>query len=296
MVFLFYSPYFGGFFVKSRLGIKDSIVNPEQEVTIAIIDTGFRLSQFQNKKIYSPYNSNDQSSSVFEIPSYSKGAFKTSEHGSSMMEIFIGEYGILKNSKVIPIQLYSYLDLPDALSYAVKRGAELISISLSFAKMISPIQEKAKNSLLEASKYALILMAAGNDGVPMEDTPYGRSVLKMALESEGRIWLVGSTKFTILGELRSNFSNWPKTKTGEKVFFFAPGERIVFGSILQKIFQEGISGTSVATPIAAAAIILFAINKKISIFEAVKIIKQKERKNAWPFPWEFNLKNILFLS
>lgn len=266
------SNFLSGFFLNKRLGVEKP---SNREFTIAIIDVGFDLQQFRGSKLLTPFNAHDYSSIVTEIGQYDKqGILSFSNHGGSMLEIFIGPYGFLRNSKIIPIQIFSYMDLPNALNHAIDRGAEIISISLAFAPKQAPLPRVAFDALLNASRFMPIFIAAGNESLILENSNYGRSIIQLAQLSDSRIWLIGASRFSLFGEVRAPFSNYCLSENGKKIFFYAPGEGIVMGDVLQKFLSAGISGTSIATPLAVARILLFADKFNISIDEAILSIKK----------------------
>ena len=254
------------FFIEERAKLS----SVKEEYKIAVIDSGFEISDFDSERISMPFNAYESSNKIDEIPEWKGRTTHKSGHGNSMLKIFIGENGYLLNGKIIPIQVYSYKELPKALNHAIKNGAQAISISLSFNDLNKSIQGVAQESLLNASKKALIFIAAGNDGLNLNSFYYGKSMIKLAQKSNGRIFLIGASYLSIKGEEKADFSNFIFPGEFNSFYFEAPGQNILLGSLKEKLRKQGINGTSIATPIALMATISLAEQKQISLYKAAK--------------------------
>lgn len=240
----------GNYFLYNRINIKGIGKN---EYIIAIIDVSFDLNILKHPNIIKPFNAHTNNSNLTQEITLIDKRLKNNIHGSSIINIFIGKNGLLPKAKIIPIQIYSYHDLEDALDYAIKNKAQIINISLSFTSEDKPLPFIAKNALLKASKHTKIFIAAGNEGKALESTNYGNSMIKLANESNGKIFLVAATEFHIFGERKTNFTNYAITPYGKQVLLFAPGSKIKLDNYLHEIvMNNSISGTSIATPIMIA--------------------------------------------
>lgn len=254
-----------GYFLKTRIKANHEIKNIYR---IAIIDVAFDLSQFNKKQIIYPYNAENKTRAIEKIPMFDySGNLKFNNHGTSIIDLFIGKNGLLKNAEIIPIQISDPLKLEEALAYAISQKADVVSISLSFAPNYKPLPFKLKNALLNTSEQTPILIAAGNEGVLLEETAYGKSMISLVKQSNNKIYLVGSLSLTLFGETISSFSNRTKEKN---IMLYAPGENICLKNWLRQIFSIGISGTSIATPLLIIKIIYLAEKQKISISQALK--------------------------
>lgn len=241
-----------GYFVKKRLGIQEACT---KKIRVAIIDNSFDLSQLPKENIISPLNVSRNNADLAQIPTFDNyGNVQFSNHGTSIVNLFIGKHGLLKNAQIIPIQITSAADLEKALTHATWHKAQIISISLSFAQNYAPLPLIAKLNLLKASEDASILIAAGNDSLALEDFIYGKSMINLAQQSKGRIWLIGATKFTLMGEQRAEFSNYARAE-GKRYMLWAPGQNITLDEPIKQMFTQGISGTSIATPLMAIKMI-----------------------------------------
>jgi|LADL02.1.fsa_nt_gi hypothetical protein len=283
LLIIFGSDIYSGYAAKKRIQATNTEI---KEIRIAIIDTSFDISVFDINNIENPLNVQDNTNALIRLPRFDySGSLEFSDHGTSIMNLFIGKYGLLKNAVIIPIQLTSSDNLPRALEYAVNQGANIITISLSFGKSYNSFPFLSKIAMLEASKNVPILIAAGNDGVCLEKTIYGQSLILLAKQSNQRIWIVGATKLKIidehiklLQETITNFSNYPISIDGKSVFLWAPGQNIVLGPLWKQIFATGVSGTSIATPMAAIQAIFYSHHRNISIEQALIELNKIQQK------------------
>lgn len=180
-------------------------------------------------------------------------------------------HGVCRNAELVPIQLTN-VDEPtfpmtaviDGVLYAARNGAEVINLSLGgifpfaeeFKSLSKNQQEEALFEMIEFTKderrfwshlYGVlesqgvaVVVAAGNDGMPIEWDPMHSSRFPVYV-----------TAFNKGGTL-SSFSNYVSGKVDSLTVVCAPGESIqsfVHGGRL-----ESKSGTSMAAPIVAGAI------------------------------------------
>lgn len=240
----------GNNFLYKRINIKGIA---KKEYVIGIIDVSFDLKDLANPNIMKPFNAHTQNANLTQEIEFINQKLKNNIHGTNIINIFIGKNGLVPHAKIIPIQIYSYHDLPNAIEYAIKNKVQIINISLSFASLEKPIPFIAKDALLKGAKYMKIFIAAGNEGKPLESTIYGNSAIKLANESNGQIFLVAATQFTLIGEKKTSFTNYAITPYGKQVLLFAPGSKInLNNSVKGYLTQESVSGTSIATPIMIA--------------------------------------------
>jgi len=270
------SDIYSGYFVKKRIEAE-----PELGLTkrIAVIDTSFNIKKFPKENLIRPLNVETKNSEITEVPNFDySGQIVYSHHGTQIINLFIGKHGLLPRAMIIPIQITSADDLEMALEHAKRCQADIITISLGFAPLHKAFPTRAKFALLETAKKIPILIAAGNESVALENTTYGQSMVQMAATSHGMIWLIGATKLSFLQAIHSkfiaeavaNFSNYPITSAGKSVTIWAPGVNIILGSIFNQIFTPGISGTSIATPLAAIKAIYSANRTNSTLSMALK--------------------------
>lgn len=262
---------FSGYFIKNRLNITKEC---NTIYRIAIIDTAFDIAQFSETNIISPYNVTEHSVNISKIPKFDySNNVRYENHGTSIVDLFVGKYGLLKNAQIIPIQVMNSIDLPEALMHAVRNHAQVISISLAFDRSDRSLPFEAKRALLDACRYCPILIAAGNDGMPLEGTLYGRSMLTLAAESNGKIFLVAANKWTLLGQQRAAFTNYAANYWNKRFVLEAPGQNIALGKWFTRLFTIGLSGTSIATPLMVIQTLYYADKFGISIAQA--LLKQQ---------------------
>lgn len=271
IVSLFFSNIFSSIVLKNSLGIS----NINQNIyRIAIIDTAFDLSKFArhqlNNQIITPMDIENNTPNIQKSPIFDyNNQIKFNNHGTDIMNLFIGPHGLLPNAQIIPIQIKDPMMLPKALEYAINHGAQIINISLSFAQNNVRLNFMQYNALLAASKYIPIFIAAGNDGLPLESHQYGQSMLQLAKESNGRIFLVAATKYNafdnVFGffkkynakknylkkkDMLADFSNYAKLEQNQQYVLYVPGQNVSLNPWHNNFFNQGMSGTSIAAPIA----------------------------------------------
>lgn len=137
-------------------------------------------------------------------------------------------------------------DVANAIFYAVNNGAKVIN--MSFGKAFSPFKSRVDEAVRYAeSKGVLLVHAAGNDNknIDVKDN------FPNAVYSNGRVcstWLeIGASGQEEAG-LKAEFSNFGR----KKVDVFAPGVNIY--STVPGQSYEGMSGTSMASPVTAGVV------------------------------------------
>ena len=168
----------------------------------------------------------------------------------------LGMKGIAENVRIMAVRAVPNgderdKDIANAIRYAVDNGAKVIN--MSFGKSFSPEKKWVDEAVRYAeSKGVLLIHAAGNDGknIDTEDNFPNRKFLD---NKEPSNWLeVGALSWKSGDETVANFSNYGK----KTVDLFAPGVDIYSTTPDQK--YEGMSGTSMAAPVASgvAALLL----------------------------------------
>ena len=160
----------------------------------------------------------------------------------------IGMDGIVDNVKIMFIRAVPGGDEHDkdvalAIRYAVNNGAKIIN--MSFGKPVSPYKQFVDDAVkYAATKGVLLVHAAGNDGVNIDEEPFYPNPIFIDSSKATNFLTVGASGDYSTGGMVASFSNY-----GKLVDIFAPGEYIystTFGN-----GYEPFDGTSMASPVAA---------------------------------------------
>ena len=165
-------------------------------------------------------------------------------------------------------------DVANSIRYAVDNGAKILN--MSFGKSHSPEKELVWDAMKYAqSKGALLIKAAGNDGVDIDtDVHYptnfdekGNKVI------ESLITVGASTPDSAV--LKASFSNYGK----KSVDVFAPGTEIL-STVPHDEFKEE-QGTSMASPIVAGvAALVWSHYPKLTALQVKEIILNSVNKDS----------------
>lgn len=163
----------------------------------------------------------------------------------------LGGDGVAANVKLMSLRAVPNGDEYDkdialSIRYAVDNGAQIIN--MSFGKAYSPNQKEVYEAMRYAEeKGVLLIHAAGNDGVNLDENPNFPAVKYEFQETENTMLLTigASTRYLKKGELAASFSNYGK----ESVDIFAPGFEI-YNTVPENEYQK-LQGTSMAAPMVA---------------------------------------------
>jgi len=220
--------------------------NYGEGITVAVIDTGLDLNHpaFEGRLAPSyqwrDLVDNDQYPQD-EIASGANGVMYG--HGTAAAGLIAQ---VAPKAKILPIRVLdaegrgTVLDLAIGLYYAIIYGADVINISVGTDSADGILQSFITYA---ASRYAHVVVAAGNAGRPSLDYP---AAFANFGSNEGQLISVGSVDSN--GN-RSGFSNY-----GAALEFLAPGEG-VFSSYPDNRVGY-FSGTSFASPIVAGMVAL----------------------------------------
>ena len=201
------------------------------------------------------------------------------KHGTHVSGIIAGERnneigidGVAKNVEIMVLRAVPDGDEYDkdialAFRYAADNGAKVINTS--FGKYYSTHPEWVREAIeYAASKDVLIVNAAGNEGLNLDETEvYPNDQTKTGAEYVDNVLTVGALNFKYGSELVANFSNYGKTN----VDVFAPGVKI--WSTVQKDGYEYLQGTSMAAPaVAGVAAVIRSMYPNLTAQQVKKVI------------------------
>lgn len=185
----------------------------------------------------------------------------------------IGMNGVAQNVEIMVVRAVpdgdEYdKDIANAIRYAVDNGAKVINTS--FGKYYSTHPEWVVDAIKYAAKKdVLIVNAAGNDGLNLDDTiVYPNDQTKTDAEISDTFLTVGALNYKYGGDLVANFSNYGKSN----VDVFGPGVKIWATTPLNT--YEYLQGTSMAAPnVAGVAAMLRSYYPKLSAAQVKQILK-----------------------
>lgn len=160
----------------------------------------------------------------------------------------VGGVGIAYKSKIMPIKaggsdgtLYSS-DIAKGIEYAYKNGADVINMSFGSSAHSALIE----NALQDAFNSCVLVVAAGNDGIPTADCPLGGQNMYPASYS----YVIGVMAYDEANSFAS-FSNWDyKPNANAEYEVVAPGVSVY--STLPNGRYASWNGTSMAAPMVSA--------------------------------------------
>lgn len=259
----------------------------DPEIKVAVLDDGFDLKhpELENKYL-EEWNVFDYNNKVSARP-------KLQFHGTHVAGTIVGEAsnnygisGVAPKCSFIPVQISNETgvittsSILDGIFYALKNDAKIINLSLGFslgnkaqALTISEQKNIIKNKFLDEEKLwkevfqivadegAIVIQAAGNDGILADVDPMKRS--------ENTIIVGASDK----KNKRTKFSNY-----GDKVDIYAPGEEIY--SSLPDDNMGYLNGTSMSAPIISGCVALYlSRNKDTKTDEIFKLFSDHSENN-----------------
>ena len=233
---------------------------------IAVIDQGFDANHtlLSNNMSKLRYNGDFNSLDVSEMGMWKDGEFVMTSHGTHVSGIIAGmdsKIGVAPEAKIIPIKMGMMggdQAIVKVLDMARKTPADVVNISMqlsSSGRHLNPNVKEALINLANAGK--IIVIAAGNSGIPMNYSAYTNDLMHLAHDPEmqGRMIVVGATTYKDLTESLAGFSNFPSrnfSRFNVSYFITAPGDQItstVFGNK-----TDTMSGTSMATPMVSGSL------------------------------------------
>ncbi len=202
-------------------------------------------------------------------------------HGTSVAGVIaaerdngIGSRGVANNVEIMSIRAVPNGDEYDkdialAIRYAVDNGARIINCS--FGKSFSPNAEWVYDAIkYAASKDVLIVHAAGNDGLNLDDPDnpnYPNDQVNNGPEIADNVITVGALNPEYGSEMVASFSNYGKIN----VDIFAPGKDIYSPRTNNK--YDYIMGTSFAAPaVSGIAALIRSYYPKLKASQVKKII------------------------
>jgi len=279
---------------ENHVGILMQMLSMEDSISIVMNMINQGLDHYQNKLKYhlnlefdgrepvgdNPYDIND-------VP-YGNGnpmiLVKEESHGTHVAGIIaanrnneIGVRGVANNVRIMSIRAVPDGDEYDkdialGIRYAVDNGARIINAS--FGKSFSPNSEWVYEAIrYAAEKDVLIVHAAGNDGIDLDDPENPNfpndHMLAGVAEISDNVLTVGALTSNFGQGLVAPFSNYGR----QNVDIFAPGAQIY--STMPENEYEFQSGTSMAAPaVAGLAALIRSHYPKLTATQVKRIIMQ----------------------
>ena len=279
---------------ENHLGILMQMLSMEDSIStvMKMIDQG--LDHYQNKLKYhlnlefngrevvgdNPYDIDDQP--------YGNGnpmiLVKEESHGTHVAGIIaanrtneLGVRGVANNVRIMSIRAIPDGDEYDkdialGIRYAVDNGAKIINAS--FGKSFSPNSEWVYEAIkYAADKDVLIVHAAGNDGIDLDDPENPNfpndHMLGGVSEISDNVLTVGALTSSFGDGMIAPFSNFGR----QNVDIFAPGAQIY--STMPEDEYEFQSGTSMAAPaVSGLAALIRSHYPKLTATQVKRIIMQ----------------------
>ncbi|HSP83689.1 MAG TPA: S8 family serine peptidase, partial [Gillisia sp.] len=185
----------------------------------------------------------------------------------------IGIKGVANNVKIMVLRAVPDGDEYDkdialSIRYAVDNGAKVINTS--FGKYFSPNPEWVTDAIkYAASKDVLIVNAAGNDGIDLDQKNVypNDQFTNQTAEISNNFLTVGALNYQYGSGMVAGFSNYGKTT----VDVFAPGTKI--WSTTPNNGYEYLQGTSMAAPaVAGVAAIIRSFYPKLTAAQVKQVI------------------------
>lgn len=228
-------------------------------VVVAVLDEGFDHKHTSLTENFGPYryNAHNKTRDVAEPLVYENGRYVFESHGTHVSGIIAD---LAPRVKIIPIKVEGFggdQAFVQALGIATSSPAHIVNISMRLScsgHKISPNVRDALVQLAEAGK--LIVVSAGNEGSPLMQHAYTRSLAELALDPlmAGRLLLAGASSTKNGTEDLADFSNYPGQNASFNAptyFITAPGDQIT-STITGGDFGKK-SGTSMAAPMVVGA-------------------------------------------
>lgn len=193
------------------------------------------------------------------------------ERGNGLGVDGVADHVQIMSVRVVPDGDEYDKDVALGIRYAVDNGARIINAS--FGKSFSPNKEWVYEAIrYAAKKNVLIVHAAGNDGLDLDDPAnpnYPNDQVATGAEIADNVLTVGSLDETYGSEMISSFSNYGASN----VDIFAPGGGIY--STMPGNAYEFQGGTSMAAPaVSGIAALILSRFPKLTAAQVKKIIMQ----------------------
>ncbi len=211
---------------------------------------------------------------------------KSAEHGTHVAGIVgatrgngIGIDGIADNVQLmilrtIPDGDERDKDVANAIKYAVNNGAKIIN--MSFGKATTTLKGAVDDALkLAEEKGVLLIHAAGNDGLNIDNKPNFPTPILDATKKPIKTWItVGASSSKADSTMVASFSNYGK----DNVDIFAPGVD-VYSTYPNNEYKKN-SGTSMASPVVAGvAALVWSHYPELTALQLRKILMKSSVKH-----------------
>lgn len=224
---------------------------------VAVLDEGFDSSHISLKDKFSPLHrhttQSHKSQDISETLIFENGKYVFDSHGTHVSGIISA---LAPQAQIIPIKLEGYngdQTFVKALELAASGPAHIVNISMRLSYTGRELSPNVRTALLHlAQRGKLIIIAAGNDALPLMRSAYTASLVELSHHPlmKHSLLLVGASTYKNGQEMRAEFSNFPGGKRC-RAFVTAPGDHIN-STVTGGFFAEK-SGTSMAAPMVAGA-------------------------------------------
>jgi subtilisin family serine protease len=243
-------------------------VREQQQITIAIVDTGVDLDHPDLKDNLVP---------GANLVSPGKPPDDDNGHGTSVAGVIaasgnngVGVSGILWKAKIMPIKALDHSgdgteqELGEAILYAVRSGASIVVLSVGlhrYSPYMLDIVQYAE------SKNVLLVAAAGNDGVSLGE------------KAEVKYPAAYPTVIAV-GGVKSDNSVDTRSNRGTELDMVAPWN--VYTTAIGGLYKAE-EGTSMAAPqVAAAAALIWARYKDLKPYQIRSLLRQTAKDIGTP--------------
>lgn len=179
---------------------------------------------------------------------------------------------LLMSLRAVPNGDEADKDIALAIRYAVDNGASIIN--MSFGKAFSQHQQEVYDAMKYAeSKGVLLVHAAGNDGVNLDENPNFPTNQYSFQTAPNKLYLCIGASTRDKKHLAADFSNFSKTQ----VDVFAPGFEI-YNTVPQSDYKK-LQGTSMAAPmVSGVAALLKSYFPSLTMMEIKEILLASAKK------------------
>ncbi|HCX63817.1 MAG TPA: hypothetical protein DHN33_01220, partial [Eubacteriaceae bacterium] len=284
-----------------HLDSKGAAARGDSSVVVAVIDTGINTTHEDLKNnlwVNSgeiPGNNTDDDGNGYVDDVYGANVIDANKngaisddngHGTHVSGIVaatanngVGVSGVAPNVKIMTVKAgdkdgwFSAADIAEAVSYAIKNGADVIN--MSFGGLSETIIENEQIS--SAAQQAVLVAAAGN-----ESMNYTTEKSYPAAFPEVLGVMAAQKELNDSGGYLADYSNFDDVQDGTGYQIMAPGSSILSTYVESNTSYGLMSGTSMASPVVAgaAALVKSLYPEQPTSFIKNLLIEQSEKKQG----------------